>query len=245
MERLRNSPIIEAILIVEHGASRSVELSALDAFHAAIRDRYPERETRIPSYFGTSERRPEPDGNAHSVSHLFFSRDPAEPNVVQISATGFMFHRLRHYSTFEPFVGEARRIWNVYAPLFASGATSRLSLRYINDIPLPIDSLGQLSTYLRIRPEVPDSLAGEQLRNVLLRVGMKEERISAYGIVTQTFEAFDASPEISLILDMEATSKGPFPSVRGDMWTIFEELRQLKNRLFLESITERTKELFR
>jgi uncharacterized protein (TIGR04255 family) len=240
-ERLSNPPIIEAILIIEHEVPHGVDPRALDAFHDAIRDRYPHPDVRlIPEYFSTSDADPGPESGEYST-YLFSSSE--EPHVVQISARGFMFHRLRQYSTFEPFVGEARRIWDIYSAFLTSGPVGRLSLRYINDIQLDVGSLDELSLYLRIRPEVAAPLARDW-RNMLLRIGMKDDRIPAYGIITQTFEPLDGSAGVSLILDMEATSKGPFSSERNSIWDVFQELRQLKNRLFLESITDRTRNLF-
>jgi uncharacterized protein (TIGR04255 family) len=63
-------------------------------------------------------------------------------------------------------------------------------------------------------------------------------------ILTQAFEGAAGDGRYPVTLDIDAFRDREFDPTDANIWTFLEELRGLKNRVFFESITERTAELY-
>lgn len=53
------------------------------------------------------------------------------------------------------------------------------------------------------------------------------------------------SQKLPLIFDIDVIKKANFMKKESDIWMDFNLLRQFKNEIFFNSITEKTKELFK
>ncbi|MGH7772344.1 MAG: TIGR04255 family protein, partial [Candidatus Binatia bacterium] len=174
-----------------------------------------------------------PDG------YLFTSSDGRQ--IVQVRLDGFTFNRLRPYDKWETFRDEARKHWERYRDIAIPEMISRVALRYINRIriPLPIKDFREyILTTPEIAPKVPQGLAG-----FFMRLVIPDERSKSVAIVTQTMEDLQEQV-LPLIFDIDVFREGVF-DVRGpDTWEVLEQLRGYKNEIFFNSITERARELF-
>jgi uncharacterized protein (TIGR04255 family) len=120
-------------------------------------------------------------------------------------------------------------------------------VRYINEIklPFPIIDFGE---YLTCPPRVPDALP-QGISGFLNRVIVPDEANKCVSIVTQAMEgqgplvSEDASITILLDIDVFRTVR-----IQGDhfeeIWTGLDTLREQKNRMFFEHLTEKTVEMF-
>jgi len=74
-----------------------------------------------------------PDG------YLFQS--PIEKKIVQARIDGYTFNKLKPYESWDSFRTEARKLWNIYFQITKPVRITRIALRYINriEIPLPMN----------------------------------------------------------------------------------------------------------
>jgi len=73
---------------------------------------------------------------------------------------------------------------------------------------------------------------------------LPQPNLRAVAIVTETIEPPSENSKIlPLIFDIDVFSDASYEVGGNEMWSAFEELRLLKNKIFFESITEKTKEL--
>jgi uncharacterized protein (TIGR04255 family) len=90
-----------------------------------------------------------------------------------------------------------------------------------------------------IAPKVPQGLAG-----FFMRLVIPDEKSRSIAIVTQTME--DTQEQVlPLIFDIDVFREGAFAANGAEMWEVLEQLREYKNEIFFNSITEKTKELFK
>jgi uncharacterized protein (TIGR04255 family) len=242
--RLPRAPIVEAILDIRARFAVSVEPARLEAFQDAIRERYPiklgrmsfEAEVRVEGQaVEQGIRRSGPDG--------FLFKDAEQKRTVQARADGFTFNWLAPYDTWEALRNEAREHWDRYRETFNPEAVTRVALRYINRIPLPLP-LTDFADYFRTIPVIAPDLP-QGLRTFFMRLEIPDPQRGFLGILTETYEQPSGEPpRLPFILDIDVIREATFEPSSSSLWETLEHLRDFKNELFYGSITDKTKELF-
>jgi uncharacterized protein (TIGR04255 family) len=219
-----NAPVEEAIITIR--VPRIVELTAgLERLHLALSNSYPVAEE---------------SGSADNISHRFLSADRQQ--VVQVTSTMFSFHRLRPYLRWELFVADARSAWTMFDDVFSPELLVDVRLRYINALNLPSGT--EWNEYLAIHPNLPPAV-DTGLSSYLMSLNLIDRTVPATAVVTQSSEPTMAALA-KVIYDIETRSLLPAASPYANtVWEILDGLREYKNRLFFEGLTERAKEMFR
>ena len=83
------------------------------------------------------------------------------------------------------------------------------------------------------------------LAKFFMQLFLPVDEIPATAIVTETLEPVSNSNKLPLILDIDVVCETGFEVGSEEVWRLFEKLHDLKNDIFFDSITDRTKELFR
>jgi uncharacterized protein (TIGR04255 family) len=165
-------------------------------------------------------------------------------HVVMMTSEGFTISRLRPYDRWESLREEAKKLWGEYRPAVEPDRITRVALRYINRLDLPAD-LRDFRDYLTAPPEVPPRLT-QTLRGFLTRIAIPIPRVGASAIVTQQ-SARVADPskvsKVSVLLDIDVFKDVDLSPDGNEVWELADQLRDEKNAIFFESITERTEEL--
>jgi uncharacterized protein (TIGR04255 family) len=240
---LAKAPIVEALLDIQVELPVAVDIARLAAVQEPLRQRYPTRDERI-HWVGDFDPRRENAGFASQSRTVdgYFFKSTDQRQVVQSRLDGFSFSRLEPYERWPLFVEEARATWTHYAAVVGPRRISRLGLRFINRIKLPraSDFSDYFTTLPQVAPSLPQNLAGLFMRLVL----PYEAGVAV--IFTQTVEDASITEEIlPLIVDVDANSQVDLPATDENLWTKFERLRELKNAVFFESVTEKALALFR
>lgn len=225
-----NAPVVEAILLIEYVPLIATGGAAVAEFAEAVRDRHPEHLHASPV---TSEIGLTPTGGVavESVTrnppeHIFRSADGKD--LVQLRRNGFAVNRLSPYSDWETFRDRAAEMWHLFRARFEVEPVTRIGLRYLNRIELPVENL-DFSDYLRTVPSIPAEIE-PRLSEFFLRLGFPENTIPAHGVLTAaTGMISDGIPgTLPLTLDIEAVSTGP--QSENAIWQTADRLREFKNR---------------
>lgn len=176
------------------------------------------------------------------TGYLFRSADGTQ--AVQALRQGFSFSRFKPYQDWKTFSREARDLWSRFATLTKPDKVTRIGLRYINriELPLPFNDLKEyLLTVPEIAPGLPQGLSGFFFRTVI-----PVEAAEAFATITETIAEGDASKGVvPVILDIDVFRMGTFPIVADKLWPRFDPLRELKNDFFFKSLTDKAKDLFK
>jgi len=232
---LKNAPIIEAIVDIQVKSLPESYLQTLKAIHAAIADKYPEelehRKMQTTIRLGETEARTE-----HSlIGYRHISENKTQ--VFLATLNGFTFSRLRPYETWESFRKEALALWELYANTVNPELITRVALRYINrlEIPFPGESFDK---YLTSPPNLSPNIS-QAIGSFLTRIIIPEPALYATAVITQAMDPLFSKDTRTapVILDIDVFKEGEF--TKEETWgAIIDQLRELKNKIFFESITE-------
>ena len=241
---LKNAPITEAIIDFRTNLPPTFEIKKLLILKEKLSDNFPKiQEHRfIKSGFQIKEGKPIAALSEDHGIRGYFLRPEDEKKVVQFRIDGFTFSQLKPYSYWKEFVSEAKELWKLYVDKTQPESVTRIAVRYINhmDLPLPITDF---SKYLTAPPNVPKELPGS-ISRFLSKVVIHNSEIGISANITQALEKSARPNYVTIILDIDAYKQGEFDSNNGDIWPIFEELYEIKNQIFFNSITEETARLF-
>lgn len=245
-EVFKNAPIVEALLDIRVSLPAETGLTDLDRFTAAVSDRFPDKETRY-SYTAKGEvkiePRPEPiHPKVESVGYQY--RSQGKDKVVQARIDGFSFSKLKPYTKWSIFRDEAYELWGSYRKELGPIEVTRIALRYINRIELPLP-VGDFRDYVLTSPEIAPGIP-QALIEFFFRLVIPKPEINAVVIITSTIEPpKEGAKSIPYIFDIDAFRAVKLRPDADEIWEIFETLCDYKNEVFFNSITERAKELFR
>lgn len=243
-ERFPNAPITEALLDIHVTFPSPVELARLESFHEAIREHYPVKQARVRWH---GQVRLEQDAVQQAVKREpdgFMFKSSDGQRVVQVRRDGFTFNRLKPYQTWETFRDEASSHWEQYRDTFRPNAVTRLGLRYINRIELPIP-FNDFREFVKTAPDIADGMP-QGISALFMRLEIPEDKRGLMAILTETMEQpTDEGRRLPLIFDIDVVSSQTFEPTSLAIFDTFEQMREYKNEIFFASVTERAKEMFR
>ena len=247
MPKLLNPPIVEAVLDVDCDLPAGFDLTALK--EPALKhfgDQFPKVQTQFVQQhkIETTADTPPNISTSLGVQALQFKNDDGN-QIVQVRPQGFSFNRLAPYTSFDDYLPEIERTWQLYVNLVSPVQIRIIRLRYINRIHLPIAATGlDLDEFLKIGPRLPD----EQrllLHGFLIQQFATERDTNLQTNLVLTTE-LPINEKLPVILDITVASPEVIsePADWSKMFPIIARLRDLKNRLFQNSLTSRCIELF-
>jgi uncharacterized protein (TIGR04255 family) len=95
-----------------------------------------------------------------------------ETELAQFRVDGFTFSKIEPYTTWERVFGEALRLWRVYIDAARPKQVSRIAVRYINRMRLPVAI--DLRLYLEGPPSLPEPIP-QTIREFLSRVVVDDD----------------------------------------------------------------------
>jgi len=167
--------------------------------------------------------------------------------IVQFRKSGYSFNRLAPYDGLDAYLPEIERTWNIFLELVRPVCIRKIGLRTINRIPLPLDhetdSL-DLDLYFNTAPQLPEG---------------RDLRLSGF---TTQLSAIDSATnsQIGIVLTPQPVNDGSLPIILdisvghqvapgfGKSWeeisSVVSTLRNLKNCIFKNILTEKCLKLF-
>jgi uncharacterized protein (TIGR04255 family) len=157
--------------------------------------------------------------------------------VVQLRRNGLTYSILKNYQGWEVLRQAARDMWRVF--LLASGPVniSRLATRYINAIEIPLGA--DYDEYLTTAPRVP-KLVPPIVSSFIQRVVVPFERDGANAIITQTLEM-----PAPAALDIDVFAECSLEGASEEIWSRLDNLRNIADRIFFSSLTEKVIESYK
>ena len=241
------APITEALIDIFVELPHESTLDTLSSFHDEIKDKYPSKQERV-IWKGEVKYR---EGQVPEISspssggplgYLFKSLDGKQ--IAQARLDGFTVNRLKPYERWETLRDEAKGLWETYCRITRPTGLTKLGLRYINkiEIPLPFDDIKE---FILTVPDVASELP-QILQNFFMRLVLPKPTIQSTAIITQTMEPVTESSQVlPFIFDIEVYKDKGSEIDFDNIWGGLEELHDFKNQIFFGSITPKTKELFK
>lgn len=241
-ENLPNAPIVEAIIDFRVKLPQNFQVKKFTSLREKLKDRYPNvKERRFIEFEIRNDKSTSNPSQERLQGYFFESED--KKNVAQFRIDGFTFSRLKPYTKWEDIFAEAKDLWNLYRLEASPKEVTRIAVRYINHIEIPMSKNIDLSDYLKSSPNIPKNIP-QNIYSFFSRIVINYgEKILAN--LTQALERRVNQNLPVLILDIDVFKKEEVKLESNEIWPLFEKLRGIKNDIFFSSITEKTKELFK
>jgi uncharacterized protein (TIGR04255 family) len=239
-KHLKNAPIAEALIDIRIKMSGDFAVENLKKLQSSISPQYSENhEIRSISYRFESGKIMEKEMDS-VIGYRFLSNDGKQ--IYQTRLDGFTFNRLKPYESWDSFKNEAYRLWKYYAGLVSIETITRIAVRYINHLEIPIFA-NNMNEYISAPLGIPPNLE-LGLISSLTRFVMCEPDSGATAIITQAMEPITNDKKATIILDIDVFKESPFGKEDAEAWKMIENFRKIKNDVFFKSIKKKTEELF-
>lgn len=236
----KRPPIEEALI----GFQCSIEGAALpgwveetaDRLAARISDDYPNKEPIHQARFTF-------DGKTATARNDVIGyrfRNKSNTQIVQLLMGAFAFSRLRPYETWHLMRDEAKKQWEIFQATVGPLKVDSCSLRYVNKFSIPEND--KISEYLSIFLEVPPSIS-RKTENYLSRIEIKMSDPNCTAALQQVQLPRDQPEKLTLVVDNEFKVAAEDRTDK-ELWQTLEQLRHLKNRIFIEMFTDKAREMF-
>jgi len=240
IRQLSKSPLREAIIDFRVAPREGLTADSLEAARELVESDYPttERQWLVEGQIQLSDENALPPPEAKRRLHGLFFRSEDGTLVVQFRLDGFTFNQLQPYTDWETVFPEAIRLWKIYLDITRATHVTRLATRYINAIKcdLPLDPPAFFTAPPRLPPNIPNELAG-----FIVRTTTTDSKTGIWVQLTQVLEEIIAGKHVTIVMDIDVFK--PVESLKSDeedtINASFAQLREMKNRVFFESITER------
>jgi uncharacterized protein (TIGR04255 family) len=104
---------------------------------------------------------------------------------------------------------------------------------------------GDFKEYILTTPEIASGIP-QGLAQFFMQLVIPNADKQATAVVTETIEKTDdKSKVLPLIFDIDVSRNIILESKSDEIWNIMDNLRNFKNKIFMNSLTEKTKELFK
>lgn len=157
--------------------------------------------------------------------------------VVQLRRNGITYSILKNYPGWNVLREAARDVWGEFLSISGTVNVSRLAARYINAISIPLGA--DYDEYLTTAPRVPKPIP-QIVNSFMQRVLIPFEEDAANAIITQTLEM----PAPFAVLDIDVFTVCSLPGGADDIWPKLDKLRNIADRIFFSSLSEKVIESY-
>jgi len=238
------TPLTEAVIEVKIEPKDDLVLADLENAFTSVKELYSKREELYTGEFQVPlEKKVNLKVNATQshVGYQFTNTDGKQ--IFQSRLDGFSFSRLAPYERWETFSAEAHKLWNLYRSLVQPKFFTRVGVRYISklDLPLPFNDF---SEYLLTLPVVSPKLP-QGLNKYVMQLEIPKDELLSLITLTEVMLPFTEpdAKTVSIILDIDVGRTQELENGETWLWNFFEELRICKNEIFEESITDKMRSL--
>jgi len=240
-EHYSRPPITEALIDIRVQLPQSFALEDLARVGDGQND-YPKKGRRGEVQWEVSIR-PSLSTSATNAPLGFMFASEDGHRTFQARLDGFTFSWLGHYESWIALSTEAKRLWNIYREITQPAAITRIAVRYINklNLPLPLrDFKDYLRTVPELSPEIPQGLSA-----YFMQLQIPQEDLQSLLIINQALLPPDNDEALAVLLDIDLFREDDIPEDEEAMWNLFEQFRWRKNAVFNACITSHMKELIR
>jgi len=165
-------------------------------------------------------------------------------NLIQVFPTHLSYHNFNKYAGWDSMYSELKEIWKVFCESVGKNNISRLNVRYINQLLLPLPLKNGFGDYIKLLPQIPSNL-NQSVNNFFMQVNIPDASNEMQGTITETILPNPKHPNsLNFLIDLSVLKQGPFECSGSKIWDSLTKMREFKNELFFSCITEEAENLF-
>jgi uncharacterized protein (TIGR04255 family) len=237
---LKNAPIREGLIDIQF---EQVPMERLKSFSDSVKSEFTEAATLWQGALGFEVRAGQLPLTLDKRSAAVGFRLSRAEHVLMIRTNGFTVSRLAPYQDWDELKKWATHYWSMFVEATNPEMVNRMAVRYINVLPIPLGK-ADFREFLVTAPDIPQELP-QSLGSFLQRVVMIDPEGNRHAAVTQVLEDSELTEgRVEFILDIDAVRDCRLSPNDAKLWEGLDSLRDFKNKIFFEFITEKTARLF-
>lgn len=227
---LTNPPLTEVVFDLRTNISPEIKLDELEKLHDQISQEYPEKN---PIYIGQIDLKSDKQESVLIKSGFRFDSEEKD-RIVQYRLDGFTFNQLSPYPGWNKAIVDAKKLWEVYKSAFKPGVC-RIAVRSINTISFPCFPY-EISEYLAIFPKFPNDFPS--MENAVVQAqfpypgGMKVLATQKIGHTPPSSTSILFDIDVFINFDSDVIDE-------DQIWKSFDKIREIKNKIFFGSISQK------
>jgi uncharacterized protein (TIGR04255 family) len=238
----KRPPITEAVIGLRF--ADPIDSATLDKVASAIKPLYPREDVLKGVQFqmrlnATSPTAPQ---SIEQIGYRLSSPDQTHILILMPTPPSLTMSQLAPYPGWDQFFGRFCRDWSVWKRSVGYRKITRVGVRYINRIDIPMDDpVVYEEQFLNVYPRIPEVLGPMMQYSV-----QTQSYISDIECVLTLNSSVVPSPLIghrSFVIDLDIGKDSP-PQNDADIYDLINRIRVAKNRVFEACITDRARELF-
>jgi uncharacterized protein (TIGR04255 family) len=238
-----NAPIVEAIFDIQMELPQSIGIAELEAFCKTFASAYPEKKARR-KFSGKFEVKDNEEPSAETFNlgvAGILNWSPDHKQALQIRLDGFSFSRLKPYEKWDVHFTEFLKYLRLYCEKMSPVQLKRVATRFINVIELPREWVDWGEYFINAaRAPISNAL----VTNFFDRLEFSFPSSNVKASVTHAIMQSNDPLKLPVVLDIETFME---INTKPDLTMIeklFHNLRETKNQIFRNSLTDKAKELF-
>lgn len=235
-------PITEAVLALHFKGD--FDHRTLERFSIKQKNEFPRSEKLVENTISiTANQKPTIKTEPHGIK--LTSEDKGR--ITRIGGKQFAVIHLAPYNNWDDLLSDAQKQWSAMRTIEAGKTIEKISTRFINriDIPAKADQHIALKDYFNLGISLPKALAGAPITAFELQTNLMDPSQRYLQIVrSRQAQPPPLIDHLSIVLDIDVVSHTPLPTKDEDVWSLAGELRALKNGIFENCITDKSRALF-
>ncbi len=239
----KNAPIQEAVFDIRVDRVGNSAIESYETYGKRNYPEYPTQEKRVlmgGSFKVNKDNLPPKISSTHSVTGVIFSQTNGHKKI-QFRRDGYTFNLLKPYSNWNEFSNLAFKFWGDYKAYVKPQKITRIALRYINRVELPLRDNFDFDHYFNNVPKIPSSLE-QKFNRFFLQMQVPCNNSGVYANITQTFDN-PINEFLPFIIDIDVFMD-KLIDPNENLRTHFDELRTFKNSIFESLVTDNTRSMF-
>ena len=230
-------PLIEALIDIQVSNQQENIFDKLVLLASKFADEYPNRENLTSKKY---EIKPFDDSiGVTNISTGLRLSTLDKKHIVQIKDTGLTVSIVNGYNGWEELNKQAKNLWKQYIEALSPLAITRVAVRYINRIDIPFLRF-ELEDYFKVYPKVFDDV---DLSGFFVQLQFPQKQ-GGTAIIHEAVTTPASPGSTSILLDLDIFDNCNFKPSDNKVWERFEILREQKNLLFENCLTDKAKALF-
>lgn len=239
------APIIEAV--IELRFERPIQASLLERVSDALGRYYPNLQEFAQFQVQVG---PQPDGGApvrtSSPDKVWRRSAHDEQHVAMVGPNAFGVSQLAPYEGWDAYFGRFRRDWEIWTEKAGRPKITRVGLRYINriDIPAEAEGLVHQNEYVQFLINAPPGLG--PTNGYAVNAIFRAPKSPCTVVINTGMASFQMVPGFASVnLDIDLAAERDLPPNDSGLFALLEEMRDDKNFIFEECITDRARAIFK
>lgn len=163
--------------------------------------------------------------------------------LIVLWPSSFSLSQLAPYPGWDNFFDRFVRDWSVWKRTVGFQTISRIGVRYINRIDIPVTgSITKYEEFLNVYPKLPDSL--DPIFAYAVQVASELKDIDCLLKINSAVVPSPILDHASFVIDLDISKESNPPQSDNDIYDLLNKIRVQKNAVFETCISSRARELF-